>query len=578
MLFKQRVTRPIPRNAETFTRKGQVYAKWKDRRGKSKTAPLSDDGQRIKAEAATWSIRYRDGFGVVQTVATGCRDKTAAMTKLTELEAIADKVRAGSLNASDLEIGGHANKLLDSHIQEYLEHLRGRGVNADRIKTSESYLRSDSQGCGFKHLRDLSADKLRAWLGGQSDISAAKYNWHAGLWVAFGGWLTGKRINGKRSSMTGERRIPSNPFLGFGLKDTKSDRRREARALRLDEMQRLLAIAARRPLDDALTIRRGKNIGQRCARISDERRASLERLGFERSLIYKTAILTGLRLNELRSLRVSDLSWGDVPFLKLKPSNEKNGKGSTVPLKTDLAIELKHWVKDKTPGDLVFSVPAGLLRILNRDLVAAGIDKIDERDKRVHLHALRHSTGTHLSAAGVSPRTAQAVMRHSDIALTMGVYTDENLLATASAVELLPNLTLAIPESHSRSVTLPVTCAGVKTSVTESFSDNLKGAKQQSEGDRKRQKGRQLSCEMKSGRQDLNLRPLRPEGTGIASDLPLNTGQNEAFANRYPEGYTGLNENDNDQIEKLAEILSRLPTSELRELLEKAQKLSSSMV
>lgn len=31
----------------------------------------------------------------------------------------------------------------------------------------------------------------------------------------------------------------------------------------------------------------------------------------------------------------------------------------------------------------------GLLRIMNRDLEAAGIDKIDELDGRVHIHALR---------------------------------------------------------------------------------------------------------------------------------------------------------------------------------------------
>ncbi len=62
-------------------------------------------------------------------------------------------------------------------------------------------------------------------------------------------------------------------------------------------------------------------------------------------------------------------------------------------------------------------------------------------------------------------------MWHSDIALTMNTYTDENLLQTANAVELLPNL----PIDGLRTVTSLVTCAGVKTSVTESISDNLGG-------------------------------------------------------------------------------------------------------
>lgn len=43
-------------------------------------------------------------------------------------------------------------------------------------------------------------------------------------------------------------------------------------------------------------------------------------------------ILTGLRKNELRTLSIGDLSFGDVPFLVLRSANEKNRKGSTVPL------------------------------------------------------------------------------------------------------------------------------------------------------------------------------------------------------------------------------------------------------
>ncbi len=118
-------------------------------------------------------------------------------------------------------------------------------------------------------------------------------------------------------------------------------------------MRRLLDQARRRPLDDALTIRRGPNKGQRTAKLSPERVAELERLGHERALIYKTLILTGLRKNELRTLTVGELSFGDVPFLVLRSANEKNGKGSTVPLRSDLAAELQQWTRDRSPSELV---------------------------------------------------------------------------------------------------------------------------------------------------------------------------------------------------------------------------------
>jgi integrase len=158
----------------------------------------------------------------------------------------------------------------------------------------------------------------------------------------------------------------------------------------------------------------------------------------------------------LRTLRVGDLSFGDVPFIALRAFNEKNRKGSTIPLRDDLADDLKGWTSGKAVGDRVFDVPAGLLRIFDRDLVAAGIDKVDERGRRVHLHALRMSTGTHLSAAGVSPRTAQAVMRHSDIKLTMATYTDERLLDSAGAVALLPHLPIDATETEAASGRKPM--------------------------------------------------------------------------------------------------------------------------
>src|SRR5262249_25170211 len=90
----------------------------------------------------------------------------------------------------------------------------------------------------------------------------------------------------------------------------------------------------------------------------------------------------------------------------------------------------------------LFEVPAGLVRILDRDLKAAGIPKRDDRNRTVDVHAMRTTFGTMLSKTGTAPRTAQAAMRHSDIKLTMGVYTDPGLLDVRGAVEKLPALPL----------------------------------------------------------------------------------------------------------------------------------------
>jgi integrase len=54
------------------------------------------------------------------------------------------------------------------------------------------------------------------------------------------------------------------------------------------------------------------------------------------------------------------------------------------------------------------------------------------------MHALRHSWGTLLSKHRVAPRTAQAVMRHSTIDLTMNVDTDPKLLDVHAALDARP--------------------------------------------------------------------------------------------------------------------------------------------
>jgi len=102
----------------------------------------------------------------------------------------------------------------------------------------------------------------------------------------------------------------------------------------------------------------------------------------------------------------------------------------------------------------LFEVPGGLIRIFDRDLVFAGLSRVekrggkevviktDDRGRTIDVHALRHTFGTHLSKAGVPLRTAEAAMRHSDPSLTAKVYTDPKLLDVAGAVASLPDLPL----------------------------------------------------------------------------------------------------------------------------------------
>lgn len=474
-IFKKQYTKPIPAGAKIVTRMGKRVAQWKVG-NKLHSAELTAKGDKIRAQASVYTAKYRDGDGIVREVSTGCRDKSAAMAVLNDLTTMADRVRAKVITSAEVRIATeYADTLLSEHIDDYVAYLKQRKANAGRVKTTDTRLKGSATECSWRYLRDLSSDGLESWLNKQVDAgrSAAVYNGYAEVWIAFGFWCIGKRMTGKQSHYNGNKRMLNNPFDGMRRLDAKADRRRKARAMTSEELARLLDAAQRRPLNDAMTVRTGSNKGLRIAKVSAARRAELERLGFERSLIYKTAILTGLRLNELQTLTVNCLSFGDVPFVRLDRSNEKNRKGSTLALRSDLAVDLRGWVAGKALTDTVFNVPDGLLRIMDRDLVAAGIPKRDEDDYVVHIHALRHSFGTHLSMAGVAPRVAQAAMRHSDIKLTMNTYTDARLLDTASAVESLPNLPLA---PHAPPHAPDADYCGQILSIPDHSSDSTKGS------------------------------------------------------------------------------------------------------
>jgi integrase len=254
----------------------------------------------------------------------------------------------------------------------------------------------------------------------------------------------------------------------------KADPRRRRRALTEDELARLLAVTAARPLADARTVRRGKRKGEQAANLSVAVVERLTRVGRERALIVKTLVLTGLRANELRTLTVGQLvlTPGEE-FLQLDAADEKSREGSAVALRADLATDLRAWVAEtgKGPTDPVFDVPTGFRRILDRDLKAAGIPKRDDRGRTVDVHALRTTFGTLLSRAGVSPRTAQQAMRHSDIKLTMGVYTDPRLLDVRGAVEKLP--ALPVPDPPAWPVAPPVALPAFRPGLSGSSAGKL---------------------------------------------------------------------------------------------------------
>ena len=166
-VYRKTVTRKLPPGAEVFTRKGEHFARWKDRKGKARTAPLTvgkDGGERITMESPFYVAKLRDAVGIVQVVPTGCKDETAARQVLADLERKAELVRSGVMTTAEAAIGRHQAAPLGEHFAAFDEHLRAKGVTRIHLNDTGRYLRRLATACSFDTLANLRREALERWL------------------------------------------------------------------------------------------------------------------------------------------------------------------------------------------------------------------------------------------------------------------------------------------------------------------------------------------------------------------------------------------------------------------------------
>ncbi len=460
-VFRKTYTQPLPKHAEIVERRGRQMVMWFDRRGRKQYADMTvgrNGEKKMLRRSPTYTAKYRNASGHVVEVSTGCKDETAARMVLAKLEQRNEHVKAGLLTADQAATLDHQQTPIGDHLDAYLQHLKmkkhkGRRICKSHRDNVERYLRRIISECGLARLSDMTATAIEAWMMQQESagMGARTLNVARSAAVAFAAWCRKTR------------RLASNPMRDLPRADESSDRRRKRRALTQREFRLLLAATRRRPVLEAMTVRRGKNAGQPKANVRESVKVELGRLGWERALIYKTFVMTGLRKKELASITIGQAVLdGPKPHLMLHGKDAKNGKAASIPLTAELAADLRAWVADwlgrarqaaseagksipltLPPEEKLLNVPTALVKILNRDLKLAGIPKADARGRTVDVHSLRHTFCTWMQMAGIVGRKTQAAMRHSSRALTDDVYTDEESLEVAQAVEMaMPSLPL----------------------------------------------------------------------------------------------------------------------------------------
>ena len=61
-VYRESYTKPLPNGAELFTRKGERFARWTDKRGRKRAAKVTtgrDGSPRVVSECRTYTAKYR---------------------------------------------------------------------------------------------------------------------------------------------------------------------------------------------------------------------------------------------------------------------------------------------------------------------------------------------------------------------------------------------------------------------------------------------------------------------------------------------------------------------------------------
>jgi len=380
-----------------------------------------------------WYIGYKDYTGKRRTV-RGFTDKSSTERLAADLEEEARLIRAG-LKPKPVEI---KDGKLAANLNDFRRHLKNRDVSAKQVKQVSRRVERTIEAAAFEVLSDINATDVENVFGDwrEKGMSKQTSNHYTKAFQQFCRWLVTTK------------RLSENPLLELPILNAETDRRHDRRPLTQEELVLVVETAG-----------------------SSER--VVESInGPHRAMMYVLAAWTGYRKGEIGSLtlRSFDLEH-DPPTVTVTANYSKRGRRDTQVLHPTVVERFREWLATREPGpdELLFPVSAEsgaperkTAKMMRLDLEAARekwlrdtepeaernfreqtdfLCYCDHQGRYADFHANRHTFITNLARAGVTPKTAQTLARHSDIRLTMGVYTHTNLDEQIEAVNQLPGLT-----------------------------------------------------------------------------------------------------------------------------------------
>jgi len=366
---------------------------------------------------------------LVRSKATGTGDQTAR-----DMQQLPDRIsrRLIAWGVVDGQAAGMGKPLVE-HLHDYKQGMISKGNTADYAELTHNRAKTVLiEKCKFAYISDIKASSVSNIIAElqhektKIPLSLQSQNFYLKACQQFIHW------------MVRDRRTSDNPLQHLTGKNVKLDRRHDRRALSADELRRLFEATAAAP-------------------------ARWSMAGNERVMLYQLAAETGLRANEIRSLKVSAF---DLPghTITLKAGYSKHRREDTITLRPSMVDALAAFLRNKLPTARAFHVPSAsqVVKMFRADLADAKISYIVDA-KYADFHALRHSTGSLLVASGVHPKIVQTIMRHSTIELTMNKYSHIFAGAESDALAKLPDFSLPSEQSQKQ----------VKTGTEDATAENF---------------------------------------------------------------------------------------------------------
>jgi integrase len=250
---------------------------------------------------------------------------------------------------------------LTEHLADFQASLSAKGNTPSYVKMTAYRIKQTFDGCKFVYWSNISASKAQRYLAElQKDskdskgISRQSVNYYLQAVKQFCSWAVY------------DRRASESPVKHLKGLNVRTDRRHDRRALSLDEIRRLLETTTTQP-------------------------ESFGMLGPQRALLYRLAVETGLRANELRTLKVLSFDFDNYSVI-VEAAYSKHRRQDVLPLRPDTADTIRAFISGKLPTVSVFNMPKSWLVVdmLKADLQAAGIPYVDDSGRYFPLTPTHH--------------------------------------------------------------------------------------------------------------------------------------------------------------------------------------------